>query len=64
MTSDMIQVHSFQKSLLKVFGRSVSHLWQFSANQLRYRFLHFLKKSSFLCRFYLFCYIFAAESIE
>jgi hypothetical protein len=29
MTSDMIQVHSFQKSLLKVFGRSVSHLCSF-----------------------------------
>jgi hypothetical protein len=41
---EMIQVHSFQKSLLKVFGRSAGHHWQFSANQLlylRYRFLHF-----------------------
>ena len=29
MMIEMIQVHSFQKSLLKVFGRSASHLCSF-----------------------------------
>ena len=47
MTSDMIQVHSFQKSLLKAFGRSVSHLCSFLLISCGIESSTFFKKSYF-----------------